>query len=275
MALVDYNNKIIYWDEVNWKWLPHVRVEPEGHCYFIKDGTATPIKRKEDATRLLGSIGYRLIPIQTLGVTEIYRSSFIYKGKVYKVSNKKPSIATLISGIIGKSNTWVTREIEGKGVLSESIFDELRFKGLNVEYKGKFYNGYTKLARELGIHPTTIYQGLSKGMTVDEILENHKSRSVKDYLGNQFDSVKDMYAHWGIRRDTYNSRLRKGWSLEEALTTPLMNNKRCKDHLGNEYESKGDMFKTYGVSYSAFTKRIDRGWSLGEALTGKKKKNRK
>jgi len=274
MALVDYNNKVIYWDEVNWHWLPHVKVDKSGCCYFVKEGKASPIKCKEDAIKLLDGLNYRLSPIHVLGVSEISCNLFLYNEKLYEVSNLKPSIATLISNITGKSKTWVARKIIGKGVLSESIFDELVFQNLKVEYNGKFYSGYPSLAKDLGIHYSAIYKGLSKGLTIDEIVKNHKPRSVKDHLGTQFDTTKDMLERWGIPRDSYNRRLSKGWSLEEALTIPLMNvngYKRCKDHLGNEYASKGDMLKNYGVKPITFTKRIGRGWTLEEALTGKRR----
>ena len=200
----------------------------------------------------------------------------MYKGKLYEVSNLKPSIVTLISSITGKVSTWVSRKIRGRGVLSETIFDELLL-GLKVKYNGKSYKGYNHLAKELGIPYSSIYAGLSEGKTLDEIIENRKPRKVRDHLENQFESIKEMVQYWGISRETYNKRLSEGWSLEKALTTSVSyanNTQKCRDHLGNEFESKGAMYKAYGVSRATFSNRLLSGWSLEEALTGKRKKDK-
>lgn len=274
MALVDYSNNVIYWDGVNWKWLPHVKVDKYGNCYFIKDRTASPIKCREDAIRLLKSINFHLSPIQMLGISEISHNLFLYEGKLYKVSNRRPSIISLISNISGKSTSWVTKKVRGKGLLSKTLIDELVHQELKVEYNGRFYSGYLSLAKDLGINYSVMYRGLSNGMTTDEIIKKYKSRRIKDHLGNYFDTTKDMLEYWGIPRDAYNKRLNKGLSLEEALTLPLVNirgTRKCKDHLGNEYGSKDAMAKVYGVKYHTFAKRLRLGWSLEEALTGKRR----
>ncbi len=46
-----------------------------------------------------------------------------------------------------------------------------------------------------------------------------KSKPSVDHLGNEFPSFKAMCAYWEVCRDTVYSRLRDGWSLEEALTS--------------------------------------------------------
>lgn len=277
MALVDYSNKVIYWDEVNWHWLPYVMIGRNGHCYFLKGGISYPITCKEDVVRILKSFDYCLYSIQVLGISEISQNLFLYKGKLYEVSNLKPSIITLISNITGKASSWISRKIRGRGVLSETIFDELLL-GVKVKYNGKSYKGYNHLAKELGIPYSAIYTGLSEGKSLDEIIENRKPRKVKDHLGSQFESTKEMISRWGISRETYNKRLSDGWSLEKTLTTPVSyanNTQKCRDHLGNEFESKGAMYKAYGVSRATFSNRLLSGWSLEEALTGSRNENNK
>ena len=274
MALVDYSNNVIYWDGVNWKWLPHVKVEKYGNCFFIKDRTASPIKCREDAIRLLKSINFHLSPIQMLGISEISHNLFLYEGKLYKVSNRRPSIVSLISNISGKSTSWVTKKVKGKGLLSKTLIDELVQQELMVEYNGKFYSGYLSIAKDVGINYSVMYRSLADGITIDEIIKKYKPRRIKDHQGNYFDTTKDMLEYWGIPRRVYNKRLSKGLSLEEALTLPPANirgTRKCKDHLGNEYASKGDMVKAYGVKYHTFAKRLCLGWSLEEALTGKRR----
>lgn len=38
-----------------------------------------------------------------------------------------------------------------------------------------------------------------------------------DYLGNSYSSISDMCKAYGVRYDTYRTRLNLGWSKEEAL----------------------------------------------------------
>jgi len=47
---------------------------------------------------------------------------------------------------------------------------------------------------------------------------SEKTVSCMDHEGNQYDSIKDMCDYWDVNRDTYSDRIRKGWSVEEALT---------------------------------------------------------
>ena len=90
---------------------------------------------------------------------------------------------------------------------------------------------------------------------------------MKDHLGNEFRCVTDMCKFHNISYETFIYRMDKGWSIEDALTTPESTKfKRIKDHLGNEFDSERDMCKHYGASYSKFRKRKGRGKSIEECL---------
>ena len=47
----------------------------------------------------------------------------------------------------------------------------------------------------------------------------------EDHTGREFASVAEMCLFWGISQQLYSSRLRAGWSVEEALTRPKAWNK--------------------------------------------------
>lgn len=87
----------------------------------------------------------------------------------------------------------------------------------------------------------------------------------KDYLGNEFDSQTAMAVHYGISNKRLNARLKAGYSLEAALTQPLMDYSVC-DHLGNKYASIEDMCRHYGIASSMYKNRIYRGLSVEDAL---------
>ena len=73
-----------------------------------------------------------------------------------------------------------------------------------------------------------------------------------------------MCHKYGISRQLYSNRRRKGWSVEEALTTPI--EKKVTDHLGNSYQSISEMCHEYGIKRQTYSNRRRKGWSIEEAL---------
>ena len=102
--------------------------------------------------------------------------------------------------------------------------------------------------------------------TLEELLSNTEITrdSVKDHLGNIYKSKGEMCKYYGLTTATLKDRLKKGESLEDALT---INKFACVDHLGNKFETQTEMCKHYGISLGKYKDRIDRGYSVEEALT--------
>lgn len=96
------------------------------------------------------------------------------------------------------------------------------------------------------------------------------SKQCTDHLGNTFKSIEEMCKYYHIKQITFYSRLKKDYSLEEALTIPVNEDKKpkqCQDHLGNTFGSFRKMCKYYNVNERTIKKRLERGSSLKEALT--------
>ena len=269
MALVDFQNKVIYWDEVNWQWLPFVNLRQSGNYYFVKDGKGTLVTCADDVVRLLAELGFQLSLIQNLGLFEISRSTFLYNCRVYILSNTNPSLSTLISNISGMSKSWSTRNLATKGVISKNQFSMLVVgitKG--VEYKGKVYSSHSSLAKELGISHAHISRKLSEGMSIEEIVEKYNSKYVTDHLGNKFNTRKDMLKHWGISPTSYQDRLNRGWSMEESLTTPIKKKRISQEYTdfkGNVFPTATSMAEEYGVSIVTLLKLLNKGKTPEEA----------
>ena len=88
-----------------------------------------------------------------------------------------------------------------------------------------------------------------------------------DHLGNKYSSLKDMCAFYGISVSTYKARIKRGWSVQDALEKPLTKYS-CRDYLGNEFASKKAMCDAYNIDYRVFQARIkNENWSLEKALT--------
>ena len=108
----------------------------------------------------------------------------------------------------------------------------------------------------------------------------YRSIPCDDHLGNHFDSTLDMCKHWDINPRTYDSRRRKGYSLERALTEPSAHDKILDeskgfikqhgcyiDHLGNPFCSTKSMCKCWSISTYTFYKRVNAGMCLKDCLT--------
>lgn len=90
---------------------------------------------------------------------------------------------------------------------------------------------------------------------------------IKDHLNNEYKSTQEMLDHYKVEYGTYWNRLKKGWTLEEALLGRDIC--MCIDHLGNKYKSISEICRQYGVAMSVYQRRIKSGLSVEEALTKK------
>ena len=113
---------------------------------------------------------------------------------------------------------------------------------------------------------------IEKALTTPIQTQPSNSKEITDHKGHVFPSKQKMCKYWGVPRNTYNLRIKRGWSMEKALTEPIhkINNtgpKLCKDHLGNEFPSQNAMCRYYGISKDLLQSRLDLGWTLKDILT--------
>lgn len=85
--------------------------------------------------------------------------------------------------------------------------------------------------------------------------------------GNKYESMVAACSAHRINTSTVYDRIKKGWDLELAITTPNKIKIPTKDHLGKQYESFAAMAKAYGLKGGIVRNRIHKyGWTLKEAL---------
>lgn len=267
MALIDNPNKVIYWDEVNWQWLPYVTVGKNNKYYFTKRGLCFPVNCKEDVLNTLKDLNFLLSSLQDLGIIEVSRGLFLYNGKVYS-DNGSPVLrfSRFISLISGSSSSVINRKLNSIGVISKKCFVDLVSKENNsincnsISYKDKSYVSIRSLAIDLGIPYNYMHKYLAKGFTIDKIEGLYKSRFVTDHLGNQFNSVASMLNNWGITIGAYNSRRKRGWSLEKILTTPIKSSskgfKEYVDFKGRVFSSLTGIAEEYHTSVPTIQKLL-------------------
>ena len=83
-----------------------------------------------------------------------------------------------------------------------------------------------------------------------------KKIKCKDHTGREFASIADMCIFWAISRQLYSARLKAGWSVEKALTTPKARNKynkyfktNCEKYGRMNINYIANVFKSgYGIS---------------------------
>ena len=269
MALIDKQNKVIYWDEVNWQWLPYLR-RLENGFYLVRNKEKFYVNSKNEAISTFKSFGFCLSPILSLGVTEVSHGTFIYKGKIYQLGTVRLSLAKFLAEVTGKSLGLSYQKLKDKGCISKEIFDELTYSNkIKYEYDGKTYESISSLARDLGMCYITLEKHLSEGKSIKEILEERNNRiNITDHLGNRFNTVKSMLKHWGIDATTYHIRRRKGWSLEEALTTPTKDMRGLQEYVdfkGNVFPTAASMEEAYGAYKGALAVLLKRGKTTEEA----------
>lgn len=98
-----------------------------------------------------------------------------------------------------------------------------------------------------------------------------------DHQGRNFESFEQLARNYAMCPDTLKHRLKRGMSLEQALTMPVRRGQHvtCKDHLGTVYYTFTDMCNRWGVKYTTFISRLNRGLSVEECLKKDRIRQRK
>lgn len=278
MALIDNQNKVIYWDEVNWYWLPYISKGPgNSSVYFEYKGKRHLVNSKDFAIDVLVKDGFTLAPLSNLGVTEISRGYFLFNGSMYYEDGRSSlySLNSFFSKVLKKPYYTVRNKLKDVGVLNQRKVTDLFFsKGDYVEFHGKKYNNYAELAKDYNLPKNYIYKGLSRGLSLDEIVNNYKPRNkkVKDHLGNSFNSIRDMCRFWNTTEHVYTSRVSNGMSVKDALTKPIRRGGGIRKELkytdfnGNSFTTKEAMCRANGVNVSSLCRRMKNGETQEEAL---------
>lgn len=146
------------------------------------------------------------------------------------------------------------------------------------DHKGVEYRSRAEMARKYGISPVVLALRLRRKWTLELALTTPvRPRAVTavlrtDHNGTVYKTQCAMAKAYGIDRAALLARLRRNWSIQEALTTPqrrTVQNRRhaCVDHKGNKFSSQSARAKAYGLYPAVVANRLRYGWSLEDALT--------
>ena len=150
-----------------------------------------------------------------------------------------------------------------------------RNQGEITDHLGNKYPSYQAMCDAYHISDSTYQERIKRGLSQKDALTMTKAEAlnkhVHDHLGQEFPSKAAMCDHWGISRQIYFGRIGMGWSLKDALETPIVeisaNSKQVTDHEGNVFDSISDLCTYWKVGRTTYNQRIKAGWSMKDALT--------
>jgi hypothetical protein len=90
------------------------------------------------------------------------------------------------------------------------------------------------------------------------------------WKGKKYKSMARLARATGVPEFLLRDRLKKGWSLKRAITTPKVTVNAASRPVtfgGVRYESMNHACRAYGIASNVVRVRIDNGWSLKRALT--------
>lgn len=123
-----------------------------------------------------------------------------------------------------------------------------------------------KIAESNGISRNVVYQRVNsycwsvKRAITEPIrkLKKHDEKIINKALEN------------GISRRAYYNRLKNGWSVEKASSTPIMSKEEIYKNnakKSTKYPEYKSLAEENGVPYSTFIRRVRTGWDIKDAYT--------
>lgn len=90
--------------------------------------------------------------------------------------------------------------------------------------------------------------------------------SCKDYMGNVFNDESEMCKHWGITEELYKFRIKKGYSVMEALCYNSVTNAPFVDFMGNKFKNVDEMCEFHDVNCNLFIENYNNGVDIKTCL---------
>lgn len=90
------------------------------------------------------------------------------------------------------------------------------------DHLGQTFKSLREMCKAHGVTYDQFFYRLNQGRSIAECLDPHiyrpRNKNAVDHLGNEFKSISEMCRHYGILKNTFSTRLSRGWSIKESLT---------------------------------------------------------
>ena len=196
---------------------------------------------------------------------------YLYKGKKYRFSE------------LAKLATCTPRALEMRlyrGWDVEKAVDTPQYRigsfhpGFKVEYNGKKIS-VNRLSKETGLSNALLWDRIKEGKSVAEILKDPyiktKAYEVRKGLCTRHE-INQMAHDKSLSYNTIGKRLFDGWSIEEALNTPVLSGVRREMRFRVMYKGKDYTIKELmqlpecKVGENVIRDRLKSGWSTEDAI---------
>jgi len=131
----------------------------------------------------------------------------------------KPPINERLSNVVKQTYNVNSEEFQERKYLSVVILNPQTQEKIQVitDYKGNVFSSKSKLLKHYDVYDKwfdnkLVKEGLKAALT---------RKQIKDHLGNVYSSKTAMYKAYGLKKQTAEFRLERGWTLEQTLTTPV------------------------------------------------------
>lgn len=141
----------------------------------------------------------------------------------------KPPINERLTKLVKKTYNVNSKEFQNRKSMYVSIINPDTEETIQVivDYKGNVFSSKSNLMKHYNVYDKWFDSKLA-----EEGLKSALTRKqVKDHLGNVYKSKTTMYKAYGLKKQTAEFRLERGWTLEQTLTTPV--NQKPKRRLNN------------------------------------------
>lgn len=201
-----------------------------------------------------------------IDVKKLERKSYIIFGEEY------PSLNAVCKKFNVKSDT-VNKYVKKYGItvaeFIENIGEYISSKRNSYVVEGVSYITLQDVCNAYSKDYNKVYRRVHKGWSIEEAIDLVKrevKNKPKEYIvrGRVFKSKSEMCSHYNISTDGFNGRIKKGWTVEEALG--LVDK---KDYLivdGKKFESKVAISAYYKINRGTLIRRTSKGYSLEEAI---------
>ena len=167
------------------------------------------------------TLGTRIKRGRSLEEAVEFRRKYNYKGKFYSSLKE-------LSKEFGVNEETLKKRIKRGMSVEEAVEAPKYWVTKNREfiaYKGRTYKMWSEFFEENPLFKYamgSIHNSRKLGMSIEEALDDYaKKHFVTDHKGNVFRNQKERSLKYGLTPVTVHKRLKMGWSLETALTTPV------------------------------------------------------
>jgi hypothetical protein len=147
----------------------------------------------------------------------------------------------------------------------------------SIEINNKYFDTLTDACNYYGLKLPTVAGRLNRyGWSIEQAFEIDVApktvREIKIKINKQnFQRASDAARHYGIKPYVLTKRLRKGWSIEEALELKKRPPRKSHNSTpvvvhGKQYQSIKEASLVCKIHYDRVRDRMHRGWTLEEAL---------